>query len=148
MAKASQIAKVTVLSPTNVWAVGQKPRAKFSQIQHFNGTNWTVVSSPHFRAGETLHSLKAVSADNIFAVGETLDNLRKFRAFSQRWALAGLLLLQFTLAARAQGPLDESINAATAPVTFNFEATPDILVVGSLSADSENGSRMQRLWRH
>jgi hypothetical protein len=75
MAKASQIAKVSVISSTNVWAVGQQTNVKLSQIQHFNGTSWTVVSSPHFAAGETLHSLKAISANNIFAVGETLDNL-------------------------------------------------------------------------
>jgi len=75
MAATSGVNKVAVLSPTNVWAVGQQTTAKFSQIQHFNGTAWTVVSSPHFAAGETLHSLKAVSANSIFAVGETLDNL-------------------------------------------------------------------------
>lgn len=74
-AKASQIAKLAVLSPTNVWAVGQQTTARFSQIQRFNGIAWTVVSSPHFAAGETLHSLKAVSANSIFAVGETLDTL-------------------------------------------------------------------------
>lgn len=75
MAKASQIAKVSVLSSSNVWAVGQQTNVKLSQIPHFNGTKWTVVSSPHFAAGETLHSLKAISTNNIFAVGETLDNL-------------------------------------------------------------------------
>ena len=75
MAKASRVAKLAVLSPTNVWAVGQQTNAKFSQIQHFNGTSWSVVSSPHFTNGETLNSLKAVSANNIFAVGTALDSL-------------------------------------------------------------------------
>ncbi|HTS35504.1 MAG TPA: hypothetical protein VMH04_07535 [Candidatus Solibacter sp.] len=75
MAKTSKIAKVEVISTTNVWAVGQQTNAKLSQIQHFNGTTWTVVSSPHVAAGETLNSLKAVSASNIFAVGATRDNL-------------------------------------------------------------------------
>ena len=65
MAKASQIAKVSVISSTNVWAVGQQTNVKLSQIQHFNGTGWTVVSSPHFAAGETLHSLKAISVNSI-----------------------------------------------------------------------------------
>src|SRR5678810_308475 len=75
MAATSGVNKVAVVSLTNVWAVGRQTNAKFSQIQHFNGATWSVVSSPHFAAGETLHSLKAVSANNIFAVGETLDNL-------------------------------------------------------------------------
>ena len=75
MAKASRVNKVAVISPTNVWAVGQQTNAKFSQIQHFNGTSWSVVSSPHFTNGETLNSLKAVSANNIFAVGASIDSL-------------------------------------------------------------------------
>jgi len=48
MAKASRVNKVAVLSSSNVWAVGQQTNDKFSQIQHFNGTVWSVVSSPHF----------------------------------------------------------------------------------------------------
>ena len=75
MAKASRVNKVAVLSPTNVWAVGQQTNDKFSQIQHFNGSAWSVVPSPHFAAGESLNSLKAVSANNIFAVGASLDSL-------------------------------------------------------------------------
>src|SRR5215813_9462091 len=40
MAKASRVNEVAVVSPTNVWAVGQQMNAKFSQIQHFNGSAW------------------------------------------------------------------------------------------------------------
>jgi hypothetical protein len=76
MAKASRVNKVAVLSNTNVWAVGQQTNDKFSQIQHFNGTVWSVVSSPHFTNGESLTSLKAISASNIFAVGNFLDSLK------------------------------------------------------------------------
>jgi len=75
MAKASRVNKVAVLSSANVWAVGQQTNAKFSQIQHFNGTAWSVVSSPHFANGESLNSLKAISAINIFAVGTSVDSL-------------------------------------------------------------------------
>jgi hypothetical protein len=75
MAKASRVNKVVVLSPSNVWAMGQQTNAKFSQIQHFNGSVWSVVSSPHFTAGESLNSLKAVSANSIFAVGASFDSL-------------------------------------------------------------------------
>ena len=75
MAKASRVNKVAVLSSSNVWAVGQQTNDKFSQIQHFNGTVWSVVSSPHFTNGESLNSLKAISANNIFAVGASVDSL-------------------------------------------------------------------------
>jgi len=69
MANGSHISKVEALSPTNVWAVGQQTQASLSQIQHFDGTRWSVVPSPHFANGEFLSSLKALSANNIFAVG-------------------------------------------------------------------------------
>jgi len=75
MAAAGRVNKVAVVSPTNVWAVGQQTNEKFSQVQHFNGTAWSAVSSPHFAAGESLSSLKAVSANSIFAVGSSFDNL-------------------------------------------------------------------------
>jgi hypothetical protein len=68
MAKASRVNKVAVVSSNNVWAVGQQTD-KLSQIQHFNGGLWEVISSPHFTAGENLNSLKAISANSIFAVG-------------------------------------------------------------------------------
>lgn len=69
MANGSRVSKVEALSPTNVWAVGQQTQASLSQIQHFDGTKWSVVPSPHFANGEFLSSLKALSANNIFAVG-------------------------------------------------------------------------------
>ena len=69
MVQGSRVSKVAALSPTNVWAVGQQTQASLSQIQHFDGTKWSVVPSPHFANGEFLSSLKALSANNIFAVG-------------------------------------------------------------------------------
>src|SRR5215475_1693171 len=75
MAKAGRVSKVAVLSSSNVWSVGQQTNEKFSQIQHFNGTNWSVVPSPHFTNGERLNSLKAVTANSIFAVGVSFDSL-------------------------------------------------------------------------
>jgi hypothetical protein len=69
MANASRINRVAVLSPDNVWAVGQQPSSALSQIQHFDGKKWSVVPSPHFASGETLNSLKALSTTSIFAVG-------------------------------------------------------------------------------
>lgn len=69
MANGSRVSKVEALSPTNVWAVGQQTQASLSQIQHFDGSKWSVVPSPHFANGEFLSSLKALSANNIFAVG-------------------------------------------------------------------------------
>lgn len=74
MANANRINKVAALSPTNVWAVGQQTQANLSQIQHFDGRQWTVVPSPHAKNGEVLNSVKAISAKSVFAVGAALDN--------------------------------------------------------------------------
>ena len=75
MARAGRVNKVAVLASTNVWAVGEQTNSKFSQVQHFNGSTWSVVSSSHFANGESLNSLKAISASNIFAVGASVDSL-------------------------------------------------------------------------
>jgi len=72
MATGSRTSKVAVLSSKNVWAVGQQTQATLSQIQHFDGRKWSVVPSPHFKFGETLHSVKAISANSIFAVGSSV----------------------------------------------------------------------------
>jgi hypothetical protein len=74
MAKAGRVNKLAVLSPTNVWAVGQRATGRLSEIQHFNGSIWTVITSPHFGTGEELNSIKALSATNIYAVGDSFDS--------------------------------------------------------------------------
>jgi hypothetical protein len=55
---------VSVLKPNDVWAVGHtfSGARMTSVIQHFNGTKWSVVTSPHFLGGE------------VFAVGEINTN--------------------------------------------------------------------------
>ena len=72
MVNGSRINKVAALSPSNVWAVGQQTQANLSQIQHFDGKQWTAVPSPHSANGEVLNSLKAISAKSILAVGAVL----------------------------------------------------------------------------
>jgi hypothetical protein len=56
---------VTVVSPTDVWAVGGDGG---QLIEHFNGTSWSVVASPVSGDG-TLESISAANANDIFAVG-------------------------------------------------------------------------------
>jgi len=73
MAAGSRISKVAALSPTNVWAVGQQTQASLSQIQHFDGRQWTVVPSPHFAHGEVLNSVRAISVNSVIAVGAAFD---------------------------------------------------------------------------
>jgi hypothetical protein len=70
---------VTALSPTNAWAVGtvtvfadHKQHTK-PAIEHWDGTSWSIVSSPNPNSAPTkdtaLNGIAAVSADDIWAVG-------------------------------------------------------------------------------
>jgi hypothetical protein len=70
---------VTALSPTNAWAVGtvsvfadHRQHTK-PAIEHWDGTSWTIVSSPNPKTAPTkdtaLYGIAAVSANDIWAVG-------------------------------------------------------------------------------
>ncbi|MBV8608849.1 MAG: hypothetical protein JO034_15490, partial [Singulisphaera sp.] len=40
------VAGITALSPTNVWAVGSSTSSSVASIAHFDGASWSVVASP------------------------------------------------------------------------------------------------------
>ncbi len=63
---------IAAVSPTNVWAVGEKVSGSHfaSLIEHFDGTKWTIVPSPQFTSGSELVKVLAISANDIFAVGD------------------------------------------------------------------------------
>jgi hypothetical protein len=65
---------VTALSPTDAWAVGQYSNAAGVQplIEHWNGKSWATVSisvPANYRTGDTLASVAAHGANDIWAVG-------------------------------------------------------------------------------
>jgi len=69
---------VSVVSANNIWAVGSYGAQSAGQtvgqtlVEHWNGTQWSVVSSPN--AGQSVNQLTAItaiSATNIWAVGYT-----------------------------------------------------------------------------
>ena len=78
---ANQLNGVLALAPNNVWAVGfstpvapPQSAATLTLIEHYDGTNWTVVPSPNvgplnsFQSNR-LFGLTANSADDIWAFG-------------------------------------------------------------------------------
>lgn len=69
---------VVALSPTDVWAVGYQVNPTNSGVltlvEHWDGTKWSVVSSPNANQnGNSLNSVTAVSATDIWAVGSLVD---------------------------------------------------------------------------
>jgi len=74
-----QAISVRALSPTNVWAVGtvevyvNHRGHRQATIEHWNGTSWSIVSSPKPTPSPALDSflygIAAISANDIWAVG-------------------------------------------------------------------------------
>jgi hypothetical protein len=66
---------VSVISPTNAWAVGQYLDASGNPItltEQWNGTSWNIVASPDPGVGgNILAAVAATSANDVWAVGAT-----------------------------------------------------------------------------
>jgi hypothetical protein len=70
---------VTAVSPTDAWEVGDTlenivPPGNghfVGVIEHFDGTQWNIIPSPQLDSGVELHAIQAVSANDIFAVGDS-----------------------------------------------------------------------------
>src|SRR6266568_2749759 len=67
------LASVAAVSANNIWAVGLDVNSNGVQqslVDHWNGTKWSVVSSPSpGTASNSLRALAVVIANNIWAVG-------------------------------------------------------------------------------
>lgn len=71
---------VVALSPRNAWAVGDYSDVAESStlptlIEHWDGTSWSMVSSPSVASKtSTLSSVVTLSANNILAIGDAFDS--------------------------------------------------------------------------
>jgi hypothetical protein len=61
-----EILSIAAISPGDVWALAAVGKGNPAVIEHWNGTQWSVVSLP---VSGTLHGLSAVSANDVWAVG-------------------------------------------------------------------------------
>jgi alpha-tubulin suppressor-like RCC1 family protein len=75
-ASTATLTGVDELTATNVWAVGSTPATGSDQrtlIEHFNGSDWSVVPSPDPETGtsafDELTGISGTSPDNLWAVG-------------------------------------------------------------------------------
>jgi hypothetical protein len=82
----STLTGVSAKSPTDIWAVGSFSVSHgtvldtFTLTEHFNGVAWKVVPSPNVAkpnqfngARQVLNAVAAVSATDVWAVGQTID---------------------------------------------------------------------------
>jgi hypothetical protein len=65
---------VTAISATNAWAVGLTDNSSGQWaplVMHWNGSTWTIVSSPNPDGDAVLQAVSSASANDIWAVGVT-----------------------------------------------------------------------------
>ena len=84
---------VAAVADDDVWAVGSTGTAEHrTLVEHWDGRTWTVVASPNpgtlvKGATNTLHSVVALSADNVWAVGYRSDpaHVAWIRTLVEHW---------------------------------------------------------------
>jgi hypothetical protein len=81
---------VSAVSANDIWAVGysQNPTSgAFSTlIEHWNGTQWSVVTSPNpGLSSNYLYSVKAVASGNVLAVGQALNKSGPDQPLVEQW---------------------------------------------------------------
>jgi hypothetical protein len=72
----NQLNAITVISATNVWAVGAMqttPMTGSTLIVHFDGIRWSQVVSPGVNGRSVLTAIAPVSATNMFVVGFSIS---------------------------------------------------------------------------
>lgn len=78
----NQLGSVAALSTSDAWAVGTSSNGNIQQsnvttsalIEHWNGTQWSVVQSPKPGSGDYgLESVAAISSNDVWAVGYSWD---------------------------------------------------------------------------
>mgnify|MGYP001401791790 CR=1 FL=1 len=79
----------SALSPSDVWVVGDQEGANgiFETLaEHWNGRTWSVIPTPDpGSTGNHLYGVDAVSADNIWAVGQQLGAHAPDQALVEHW---------------------------------------------------------------
>ena len=63
---------MTAISTNNVWAVGFCDNFSGDLVEHWDGTSWSVVSSPAFNGtNDILHGISADASNDVWAVGNS-----------------------------------------------------------------------------
>jgi hypothetical protein len=81
---------VAAIAANNTWAVGYSGNAGIAAdrglIEHWDGAQWTIVPSPNTYSSEHLYAVAAVSANDIWAVGQYFNqNPYRYGALIVHW---------------------------------------------------------------
>lgn len=131
---------VAALSGSNVWAVGRYTDSHSNQltlVEHWNGTTWAVVPSPNPSASfNTLSGITAISANNIWAVGFSVATNGFRNTLVEHWNGA-----KWSVAASPNLPGRSSVLNSIAAVSAN-----DIWVVGDAPDANNNYVTLSEHW--
>ena len=129
------------LSTNNVWVVGDQEGGSqlFETLaEHWNGHSWSVVRTPDpGSTGNHLYAVHAVSADNVWAVGQRLGGKAPDQGLVEHWNGHCWSVV----------PLPRSVSAS---VLFDgVTATPDgsqVWVVGESDSPAGGGQPLVEHW--
>lgn len=80
---------VTVLSANDIWAAGDYTNssgAGFTLVEHWNGTQWSIVSSPNVGSlSSALWGVAAISTSDVWAVGSYATGGSSARSLIEHW---------------------------------------------------------------
>jgi hypothetical protein len=87
--QSSSLSGVVVVSANDVWAVGNSGNQMSGAqtlIEHWNGTSWSVVTSPNPGSiYNTLYGVTAISAANVWAVGYYVNTTGVTQTLIEHW---------------------------------------------------------------
>ena len=121
---------VSALSASNIWAVGSYGNGNggFPLVEHWNGSKWTVVSSPTIKGGSaySLNGVVALAANNVWAVGAYNNASNVQQTLIEHWNGA-------TWSVVASPNVASLFNDLTA---MSAESAKDIWAVGNSSGNN------------
>jgi hypothetical protein len=87
-ARSNNLSDIAVVAADDVWAVGQYTTEGFSRrtlIVHWDGQEWTQVSSPNVGPDSGLNKISVLSANDIWAVGTYFINFFDHVTLVEHW---------------------------------------------------------------
>ncbi len=83
------LASVSAISANDVWAVGytEKNLGDYRTLtEHWDGTSWSIIPSPNVGSvGDILSGVVAVSANDVWAVGDATVNFSTSQTLIEHW---------------------------------------------------------------
>lgn len=138
--RGDSLAGISAVAPDDIWAVGDYTSSgNHALVEHWNGSQWSIVSTPAIETEQWLSKVVAVSTNDVWAVGafgSTLDGSHTSHALVEHWDGRSWQVI----ASPNPGASSELLTiAATSPT--------DVWAVGDFTSDgAHHGSALVEHW--